>query len=273
MKITMYYFTDPICSFCWAIEPILKRFELLYGQYFEMKYVMGGLLADWKSYEDDGGYIEKPSDVAEHWLEVCEMYNTPVNIRSWINDPVTSSYTPSIHYKAASMQGVEKGYLFLRKIKELLFLKGINISKEDVLYDVARSIGLDMEIYTKDIEDGFAEKKFKHDLIISKNFNVQLFPTLIFTNNSKMVTLEAYNDLEIFKNALEIFLGDVSPEKVNLDISDILKMYKVFTAREVSVILDISIEDAYIVINNLVEQSVLEKNKIDYLEYYSVIEI
>lgn len=25
--ITLYYVTDPICSHCWAIEPVLRRFK------------------------------------------------------------------------------------------------------------------------------------------------------------------------------------------------------------------------------------------------------
>ena len=62
-KVKLVYFTDPICSSCWGIEPQLKKLKLEYGKDLEIEYRMGGLLPDW-SYNSGG--ISKPSDVAQH---------------------------------------------------------------------------------------------------------------------------------------------------------------------------------------------------------------
>ncbi len=59
--IQVIYFTDPICSSCWGIEPQLRRMKLEYGSSIQIEYCMGGLLPDW-SYNSGG--ISKPSDVA-----------------------------------------------------------------------------------------------------------------------------------------------------------------------------------------------------------------
>src|SRR5690606_41712250 len=45
--IDLYYVTDPICSHCWALEPILRRLKEEYAQYFNFHTVMGGLLEKW----------------------------------------------------------------------------------------------------------------------------------------------------------------------------------------------------------------------------------
>lgn len=42
------YFTDPICSSCWGIEPQLRKLKLKYGNSIDIEYRMGGLLPDWK---------------------------------------------------------------------------------------------------------------------------------------------------------------------------------------------------------------------------------
>ena len=39
-KVTLVYYTDPICSACWAIEPALKKFKLEYGKYLQIEYKM-----------------------------------------------------------------------------------------------------------------------------------------------------------------------------------------------------------------------------------------
>lgn len=74
--IKVIYFTDPICSSCWGIEPQLRKLKLEYGNTIEMEYRMGGLLPDW-SYNSGG--INKPADVAHHWDEVSAYYDMPID--------------------------------------------------------------------------------------------------------------------------------------------------------------------------------------------------
>src|SRR5690625_2048764 len=69
-KVDLYYVTDPICSHCWALEPVLRRFQEQYGQYFNFHTVMGGLLEKWDGFADAGNGISNPADVASHWREV-----------------------------------------------------------------------------------------------------------------------------------------------------------------------------------------------------------
>lgn len=94
------YFTDPICSSCWGIEPQLKKLSLQYGHILDMEYKMGGLLPDW-SYNSGG--ISKPEDVAKHWDEMSQYYQMPINGDVWLIDPLESSFPPSIAFKAAQL--------------------------------------------------------------------------------------------------------------------------------------------------------------------------
>ena len=40
--IKIVYFTDPICSSCWGIEPQLRKLKLTYSAFFDIEYRMGG---------------------------------------------------------------------------------------------------------------------------------------------------------------------------------------------------------------------------------------
>ena len=124
--IKIVYYTDPIFSSCWGIEPQLRKLKLEYGNDIEIEYRMGGLLPDW-SYNSGG--ISKPSDVAGHWDEVSKYYDMPIDGDVWLEDPLNSSYPPSIAFKAAQMQDLDKAVLFLRSMRELLFLQKKNITK------------------------------------------------------------------------------------------------------------------------------------------------
>ena len=80
----------------------------------------GGLLPHWHNYNRHG--ISQPNQVAEHWNEVETQYQMPISGEIWKSNPLPSSYPPSIAFKAAQLQHPDKAIIFLRKIREALFV-------------------------------------------------------------------------------------------------------------------------------------------------------
>ncbi|MES2141053.1 MAG: ClpXP adapter SpxH family protein [Bacteroidota bacterium] len=174
------YYTDPICSSCWGIEPQLRKLKLEYGNNIEVEYKMGGLLPDW-GYNSGG--ISKPSDVAHHWDEVSAHYDMPIDGDVWLEDPLNSSYPPSIAFKAAQIQDNEKAILFLREIREMVFLQKKNIAKWEHLAVAAKKVGLNVEQLKTDFESK-AKTLFEEDLKLAKELGVRGFPTMFFLDDS-----------------------------------------------------------------------------------------
>ena len=121
LPVKIIYFTDPICSSCWGVEPQLRKLKLEYSEFFDIEYHMGGLLPSWDIY--NSGAISKPSDVAHHWDEVSRYYEMPIDGDVWLEDPLPSSYPPSIAFKAAQAQDKVKAVAFMRNLREKLFLQ------------------------------------------------------------------------------------------------------------------------------------------------------
>ncbi|HLW15725.1 MAG TPA: ClpXP adapter SpxH family protein [Flavobacteriaceae bacterium] len=179
-SVKIIYYTDPICSSCWGIEPQLRKLKLEYGDAVEIDYRMGGLLPDWNY---NSGGIGQPSDVAGHWDEVSVHYDMPIDGDLWLEDPLDSSYPPSIAFKAAQMQNKDKAILFLREIREMVFLQKLNIAKWEHLATAAKTVGLDVEQLKKDFE-GDAKKLFEEDLALGRELGVRGFPTMYFIDDA-----------------------------------------------------------------------------------------
>lgn len=179
-SVKLVYYTDPICSSCWGIEPQLRKLKLEYGKAIEIDYRMGGLLPDW-NYNSDG--IGKPSDVAGHWDEVSVFYDMPIDGDLWLEDPLDSSFPPSIAFKAAQIQDDKKAQLFLREIREMVFLQKKNISKWEHLATAAQIVGLDVAQLKTDFE-GRANGMFQADLALGKELGVRGFPTVFFLDHA-----------------------------------------------------------------------------------------
>lgn len=236
------YFTDPVCSTCWIIQPLLRKLQLEYGKYLDIKYCMGGLLPSWENY--NRGIIKQPSDAARHWEDVCRQYHMPLDGDVWIEDPLPSSYPPSIAFKAAQMQDNDKAILFLRRIKEMLFLEKKNIIKWEYLERAAFDTGLDSARLKRDFE-GKAAELFKADLMMAEDLSIKVFPTLIFSDGKGNISrLAGYHSYDKFESTIMKLLPGARKEPITADPVQLFNTFFSMTDREFSLISELTDEEA-----------------------------
>ena len=233
-SVKILYFTDPICSSCWGIEPQLRKLKLEYGDAINIEYRMGGLLPSWDVYNSGG--ISKPSDVAHHWDEVSRYYDMPIDGDVWLEDPLPSSYPPSIAFKAAQMQDAKKAVAFLRELRELLFLQKKNVTKWEYVQQAAEAAGLDANRLQQDMQ-GPAQKMFEDDLALARQMGVRGFPTLFFNNTEgqqgKVYGVKPY---EQFEAAVLQTLPTVKKKIIDPSWQNLFEHYPSLTAKEFSVL-------------------------------------
>ncbi len=255
--IQVLYFTDPVCSTCWIIQPLLRKLHLEYGKYLDIKYCMGGLLPSWENY--NRGMIKQPSDAAKHWEDVCKQYHIPLDGDVWIEDPLPSSYPPSIAFKAAQMQDTDKAILFLRRIKEMLFLEKKNIIKWEYLEKAAFETGLDSARLRRDFE-GRAPELFRADLQLADDLSIKVFPTLIFSDGSgNLSRLAGYHPYEKFESIIKKIYPGAEKESISADPIALFNIFFSMTDKEYSLITDTSDEEARHQLMSLFEEGVIDR--------------
>jgi predicted DsbA family dithiol-disulfide isomerase len=258
--VKIIYFTDPICSSCWGIEPQLRKLKLEYGDNLEIDYRMGGLLPDW-SYNSGG--ISKPSDVAHHWDEVSRYYDMPIDGDVWLEDPLNSSYPPSIAFKAAQLQDKTKAIHFLREIREQVFLEKKNITKWEHISTAAKASGLDVAKLKTDYET-VAKENFEQDLAYARSLGVRGFPTLFFSGeDNKPITVYGFKPYDAFETAVLTVYPAAQKKSIDLssDIS-LFNAYSTLTPKEYSVLSGKTTQQSTEVLEKLVAAGKLEKKTI-----------
>src|SRR5690554_416966 len=249
-------YTDPICSSRWGIEPQLRKLKLEYGSAIEVEYRMGGLLPGW-NYSSGG--IGKPSDVASHWEEVSIHYDMPIDGDLWLEDPLDSSYPPSIAFKAAQMQDNEKAKLFLREIREMVFLQKKNIAKWEQLEVAAKKVGLNVKQLKAGFE-GNSKTLFEEDLKLGEKLGVRGIPTIFF--------IDDLGNREVVYGArpyafYEMAILKLKPNAIKSEYSKswdkLFSIYPTLTAKEYSELSGTPRVESETVLNELFEAGKLEK--------------
>lgn len=255
-SIKLVYFTDPICSSCWGIEPQLRKLKLEYGEHIEIEYRMGGLLPDW-SYNSGG--ISKPSDVAKHWDEVSMHYDMPIDGDVWLEDPLSSSYPPSIAFKAAQLQDDNKAYLFLRELKEMVFLKKTNIAKWENLAIAAEHVKLNVNQLKTDFE-GKAKKLFEADLKLAKEYGVRGFPTIfVLDNTGKKEMVYGSRPYAFYETAILKINPSILKSEYSKNWETLFSKFNSLTAKEYSILSGTPRKESENLLNKLTEKGKLKK--------------
>ncbi len=255
--IRIVYFTDPICSSCWGIEPQLRKLKLEYGDKFEIEYHMGGLLPSWENF--NGGGITKPSDVARHWDEVSKYYEMPIDGDVWFEDPLPSSYPPSIAFKAAQLQDEEKAIRFLRRIREMVFLEKKNITKWEYIQQAANAVGLNTIQLRTDF-DGKAKQLFQNDLDFARKLGVRGFPTMFFTDTlNNQLIVYGFKPYEAFENSILKLIPQAVKNEIDISWESLFVHYPTLTTKEFAVLTNNSRENAEKILSDLFNQHILTK--------------
>lgn len=232
--IEIYYFVDPICPECWALEPIFKKLRIEYGRYFSIKHVLCGKLENLN--------ISKKKDfenIALRYEKTASRTGMSCDGNLWLDNPISSPFIASIAIKAAELQGRRSGIRFLRKVQEVLFLEKQNISNIDVLKDCAKSIGLDMEEFISDLHSESAAKAFQCDLKIASEMDVQEVPTLVFFNENaeeEGIKITGVYPYEVYVQILEEMLSEKPIKSPLPSLEEFVQFFQLVGSKEIAVV-------------------------------------
>ena len=264
--IRIIYFTDPICSSCWVLQPILRKLSLEYSDSISIEYHMGGLLPNWENYSDSR--ISKPEDAAKLWDEIREKERIPISGDIWINDPLLSSYPSCIAFKSAQLQNKDKAVFFLRRLKEMLFMEKKNINSWQHIEEASLSCGLDAALLKKQMENE-GVTYFKKDLELASKLNVKVFPTLYFElYGEQRVVLIGLKSFEIIEKKIKKLLPNIKKNKYKPNPIDLFKLYNNMTSMEFAFLLNMPESIAVIELEKLERKKTIKRHSVEEIEFW-----
>ena len=272
-KVKLIYYTDPICSACWAIEPELRKFKLAFGDYVDVEYRMGGLLPGWDGFSDKANGIGKPSDVAHHWDEVGKMSGMSIDGDVWIKDPLDSSFPASIAFKAMQKQGNALSLAYLRRIREMVFLEEVNIAKEQNLIQAAWDVGADVDQFSMDLHDPVTKFAFEQEMKEGREMGVRGFPTFIFVgHDGKGYKISGTSGYENYEKALEKSSGKkIEPKTISYNELQLLESYDFLATKEISVALSQDMSTTESNLKKLSDKGLIEEVPQKYGSFWRIV--
>lgn len=181
MTATLYYFHDPMCSWCWGYAPTWKHVQQLLPDTVKVEYVAGGLAPD--------SNVPMPEALARiiqsHWKRIESELGTQFNYDFWTKcSPKRSTYPACRAVLAAKKQGKEKA--MIQQIQEAYYLRAINPSEQSTLVQLAEELGLDSNQFEQDISSTDIEHALQGQIRLAREYPVQGFPSLVLIKDGNI---------------------------------------------------------------------------------------
>lgn len=268
-KIEIIEFTDPVCTWCWGSEPLLRKLETRYGDQVEVKFVMGGLVQDIRDFYDSHHGIGKDPErsnqqIVKHWVEASERHGMPVRSEGFrlFSEEYPSTYPQNIAYKAAQMEDQALADKFLRRIREASAAEALQTSRNEVLVELASEVGLDISKFLGRLSDGSAAAAFQEDLDTTRRYGVRGFPSFLVRYEDKEYMMRSYQNYESFQALIRLLSSETvetAPEKTEGNILEFILKYGRVAPVELQMSFDMTEEETSEAIEKLLEKNLCRK--------------
>lgn len=199
-QLRLYYFLDPMCSWCWAFRPALQKVEAQLPENVELIRILGGLAPD----TDEPMPEAMRHKLQETWRTIqLKVPGTEFNFRYWnVATPRRATHRACRAVISAALQG-DYGPAKIEAIQRAYYLEAGNPSDRSTLIDLAMALDLDAEKFAHDLDHPDIQAELDRQIAFTRACGVKVFPTLM------LATSRGQTFIDINPNAPEGVLSDI----------------------------------------------------------------
>ena len=187
MSTILYYFHDPMCSWCYAFQPVWQDVKTSLHENIEVTYVLGGLAPD----DDEAMPVSLQQTIQHHWRRIQQVVpGTEFNFDFWTTcRPQRSTWPACRAVIAASNQGRAGEESMIQAIQEAYYREARNPSDYSTHFELAESCQLDMLRFRNDLNSPETEQELMRQIHFTRASGVSGFPALLLSGKDQQHSL------------------------------------------------------------------------------------
>jgi putative protein-disulfide isomerase len=193
MLLTLYYFHDPMCSWCWAFRPRWQDIVAGLPDNVRSQRILGGLAPD----TDQTMPIDMQAKLRSIWQKIQHTVpGTPFNFEFWEQCvPRRSTYAACRAVIAARRQNPGHEEKMILAIQQAYYLEARNPADKNTLIELASEIGLDGALFSAAMESPAVQEELSKEIEFTRRLEVKGFPTLLLGKEVVFTAIQYdYND-------------------------------------------------------------------------------
>ena len=220
-KLEIAHFTDPLCFWCYAMEPEMRKVRVLLEDQLDYRIVMGVLSSSIHEIIGDGIDADLRFEfyramLSNYIRQAAEAVGMPITVDNMMecNPEELISLPLSLAYCAMKMidEGIAEAYL--RRMRECIFAEGRSLATIDDQVELASEFPIDVAQFRENIESDAAVPVLQEGVDECRLHGVMAFPTLLLQYGENRISIHGYHSFEELKEAITFVTGG------NITLSD-----------------------------------------------------
>ena len=216
-KLVIEHFTDPLCFWCYAMEPEMRKIRVLLDDQLDYRIVMGVLSSDVHEiigYDKDAElrYEVYRAMLANYFRESVKMVRMPLSLDNMLtHGPEDLVSLPlSLAYCAMKMIDMDIAEAYLRRMRERVFAEGCSLSTVDQQVQLASEFPIDVEQFRSNLDNPEIATVLQQGVDKCRIYGITAFPTLLLQWGDKRMMAQGYHTFEELKQAIgQVTGGDI----------------------------------------------------------------
>lgn len=203
----LWYFADPMCSWCWGLAPVIEAVRKSYRPRLRIALVLGGLRSD-----TTAQIPSQREGILHHWRDVHERSGQPFRFEGAMPEGFVYDTEPASRaVLAAGSLDQEQIFPMFEAIQSAFYAEGRDVTRAEVLAELAAGLGLDrlafLQAFAADVTLSKTLAHFKH----ARQAGVRGFPTLILQQGDRLhLITHGWRPLKEIETELDVRLDEVA---------------------------------------------------------------
>ena len=208
MSAQLVYVHDPMCSWCYAFEPLRRNLvEALEGR-MPVQRLLGGLAPD----SDAPMPMIMRDKLQQTWQHIEQVVpGTRFNFDFWRDcEPRRSTYPSNRAVIAARRQDAASDSRMTARIQQAYYQEARNPSDDSTLIDLAAELGLDRERFASDLVSAETRQEHEDEMMQARALDIYSFPSLAVLQDGVARHLAlTYTELDFLLEQIDSITGSL----------------------------------------------------------------
>jgi putative protein-disulfide isomerase len=179
MPAQLLYFADPMCSWCWGFEPVLRAVHSEFADRLKPVLILGGL----RPYTETPMTEADKAEVREHWTHVAEASGQPFDYSFFERPRFVYDTEPAS--RAVVTMGALLGspaFSYFAAVQRAFYAHNRDVTDAEVLLELAVANGADAGEFSSVFASAEAQRETFAHFQTAQRLGVTGFPTLAAAN-------------------------------------------------------------------------------------------
>lgn len=200
----LWYFADPMCSWCWGFAPVIRALHETYRERLPLALVMGGLRPG-TTQPVTPAFRE---EILHHWREVQRRTGRPFAFEHALPEGfVYDTEPPSRAVVAVEELKPAAKFDYFESVQAAFYKDGEDVTRPPALAALAQRQGIDQARFLEGFESEEIKQKTALHFRQTQQAGIHGFPTVVLQRDSDFTLLSyGYAPLDALKPKIDAWL-------------------------------------------------------------------